>query len=453
MGRGRRVGLWVALAAVALGVGGVAFLGYVVPADARSGWHLNHAASRHFRAAVPGAERLPVLTESGFHLGFRIALVLAWGGYAGLVVACGRPGPLPRRVLWAAGGLSLVALPTPPYLTTDTYSYAADGRLYWLHGLNPMAAVPAAIPEDADPVREVIDRDVVHPYGPGWTVVECAVVGVLLWAGLVGQLVGFKLVAGAAVVGAAFAARGVTRRLAPEYADLAFLAVTANPMLLIEGPGQGHNDLLMMAVFAGAVWAAAAGRWTLAGLGLGLAAAVKLLPLAAVPWLALAAWRQAGWKRAGVVVLAALLPLPVLYLPFARDARFGESVVRAGGAVTDPAVRQRDGERKAALEANGVPGPVAGVLVSAARQPVVLGLYLAATAFVVASRSRRGAWVEAWVALAAGFALLLTGRVFPWYPAWMLVPAACLANRYAVPAVGFGTILGLLLVWRYTLVW
>lgn len=445
--------VWASLAAVAVGVSGVSLLGYLVPPEARSGWHLNTKATPHFRAAVPGADRLPTITEAEFSRGFRASLVLAWGGYAGLLVGLSRGGAAPRGVVWVAAALPLFALPAPVYLTVDTYSYAADGRLYWLHGYNPVAVAPAAIPESADPVREVIGREVVHPYGPLWIAIECGVVGSLLWAGLVGQVVGFKLLAGVALIGAALAARSVTRRTAPGYADGAFVAVVAHPLLLIEGPGQGHNDLVMMALFAAAVALAVSGRLVWAGLALGLAAAVKLLPLAAVPWLAMAAWREAGWRRAGAVVLAALLPLPLLYLPFAEGARLADSLTGHSVERADPTVKQRDAESKARLEATGVPGPVAAVAVAVWGKRSLLVVYGAATAFVLLARRRPTAWVEAWVAFAAGLLFLVTGRAFPWYLAWMIVPAASGANRWAAPTVVFATVMGLLLAWRYTLVW
>lgn len=445
--------VWGSLAAVAIGVGGVAFLGWVVPEDAVSGWCIFNQASPHFRSAVPGADRLPVISVDAFHLWFRVSVVSAWGGYAGLLVALSRLGQAPRGALAAVAALTAIALAAPLYLSSDVYSYTADGRLYWVHGLNPMSATPSVLTRQDDPIREFTDRDVVHPYGPAWTVIELAVVGGTLWTGLVGQLMGFKLLAGAALLAAAFAARAITRRTpAARHADLAFVAVAAHPMLLIEGPGMGHNDIVMMACFSGAVLAWLAGRPVLAGLGLGLAAAVKLLPLAAVTWVVIAAWRAGGARQALLTAAVAVLPLLLLYAAFAQGSRLGDALTRGSTVTASPEVKRANAELRARLTDAGVPDSLAAALTAAWRKRVLVGVYLVATLYAIAIR-RPDSWAEAWVPFAAVLAVFATGRALPWYPTWALVPAACGSCRFAVPAVALVTGWTFVLTWRYTVLW
>ena len=406
----------------------------------------------HFRSAVPRADRLPVLSAGVYYLAFRIALVVAFAGYAGLLFGLYKAETAPRGVLVAAASLGLIALAGPPYLSADVYSYVADGRLYWVHGLNPTAVPPSALPPEADPIRDFVDRDIVHPYGPGWAVLELAVVGSLLWAGLAGQVMGFKVLAGVSLVRAAVAARGITRRTAlAKYADLAFVAVAAHPFLVIEFAGSAHNDAVMMALFAGAVWASVSGRGMLCGLVLGLAAAVKLLPLAAVPWVAVAVWRERGLRRAAATVALAILPLVLLAPVFGGGSRVGEALTR-GAMLTSPEAKRQSEAHQAALRDMGLPDPVAAVPAALWRKRVLVAAYLFATALVIAVR-RPTVWVDAWVLFAVPLTFLATGRVLPWYLAWVLIPASSGACRFAIPAVAFGSALAMFLAWLYTVPW
>jgi hypothetical protein len=214
----------------------------------------------------------------------------------------------------------------------------------------------------------------------------------------------------------------------------------------------GHNDIVMMAFFLGAVSAWVVGRRTLAGLGLGLAAAVKLLPLAALPWVVIAAWRMGGARQASLTAMVSVLPLVLLYSAFSRESRLGDALTRGATVAASPEVKRAGAELRAKLTDAGMPDSLAAAVAAAWRQRMLVAAYLAATLFALGIR-RSESWVEAWVPFAAVLAVFATGRVLPWYPTWALVPAACGSCRFAVPAVALVTGWTFMLTWRYTVLW
>jgi uncharacterized membrane protein len=311
---------------------------------------------------------------------------------------------------------------------------------------------PADLPPGADETQRFGNRNHAHPYGPGWIALECAVLWPVRNAGLFAQVEALKMWQALMLVAGAALARAVTTRLAPARADLAFVAVAANPLLVVEAAGSGHNDLTMMTLLLAGVYGTVAGRPRAGAVAVGLAVSVKLLPVLVLPWLVLAEWRRAGAVRAGLVALGIALPPVVLYLPFAPGSKAIESVTEAAGRNRDDADAQRTAEIKAAWIDRGLPPVAAAVAAKVWEHRLLVLLYGACCAFVWRSRWPT-AWVEAWVVLAFGLIALLLGRWYPWYLAWVLVPALTGACRFAVPAGMAGSVLGAMLMWRYTLVW
>src|SRR5204863_5851009 len=91
-------------------------------------------------------------------------------------------------------------------------------------------------------------------YGPVWTLISMALWGCLGWASAFWQLFGIKLLAATALLAAALAGRAIAERLEPGRGNLALLAIGLNPLFVLEGPGNGHNDLLMFALFMAGIF-------------------------------------------------------------------------------------------------------------------------------------------------------------------------------------------------------
>jgi hypothetical protein len=202
-----------------------------------------------------------------------------------------------------------------PVTADDLFRYVLRARLRVVHGANPFVATPDLFPDDlAFFPSEWADHT--SPYGPVWELLAGAIVRLGFGGPLSGTLVykGVALLAYAACAGLlAWGTRGDPRAL---------VLFAWNPLVLLQGPGNGHNDLLMMAwaLLALLLWERKR-WWVPAVAAMSLAVLTKLPAVLLAPLLMVAILRaQDGWlRRLGILVAAGVLAagLVVLaYLPF-----------------------------------------------------------------------------------------------------------------------------------------
>jgi hypothetical protein len=173
------------------------------------------------------------------------------------------------------------------------------------------------------------------------------------------------------------------------------LAYAWNPLLAIEAAGSGHIDILG-ALFLLISVAALGRRWrATAAVGLGLAIAVKLLPIVLLPLY---------WKRVRIrdAALASAV-VGLLYVPFLSHGR-----IPIGSLGTY-------------VQSFRFNGPVFGVLDHVAPPQLLAGLAVLVGLVTAAwARSAAPEWspdVFAWPMAAS---LLFSPVVFPWYLLWLL---------------------------------
>jgi hypothetical protein len=424
----------LALVALFSSLAGLLAWQYAMPRAFESSFLLDHEGVAHFAAALHLPR--PTVALAPYRLGFRGLLLSAWVSYLALVLLAANGAPLPghQRLAAVAGAVGLVAaIVWPPSFSCDVYGYVAYGRLPVLYGQNPYVVTQKFLRDVSDPVGPFLRWNISSPYGPLWTSM-CAAVA---WAlhGLYAQVVFLKLVAAAAVWVAAWEGGRVAERLAPGRGGVTLLAIGLNPLFLIEGAGNGHNDFVMMALVVAASGAAMDGRDRRSALCAGLAGAIKFLPLLLVPWLLVVAARARPRpprrlvRDALVAGALALAPSVLAYVPFWVGLR------TLGG------LGQRWTSAQGAAAGSG----------AAATTALLVATYAAATALVL--RGRAGSLISAWMAVATAIFLFAAGMWLPWYLSWIAIPALlrwsgratiptwlCLAFailltlRYAVPA-------------------
>ena len=216
-----------------------------------------------------------------------------------------------RRVVVIALVLAAVwhveFLRLPPGADDDIHRYVWDGRLQRL-GYNPYVVVPSdpAVQRLHTPeTRNLNNPDLPSPYPPGAQLFFRAVTAI--------HESTFALKAAFVICELAilFALLDVLRR--NRQATHLVLLYAWNPLLAIEVAGSGHIDIvgaLLLVVSA----AALIRRWrTTAAVALGLAVAVKFLPIVLLPLF---------WKRIRIrdAALAAAV-VGLLYLPFIHHGR------------------------------------------------------------------------------------------------------------------------------------
>jgi hypothetical protein len=201
-----------------------------------------------------------------------------------------------------------------------------EGRVLGIHLANPYLQPPSAFPND--PLFQYTNwPDYTSPYGPLWLLLSA---GLALLAGnsLVWNVCLFKIVA---VIGY-FACAGLIAAILRARGRPALPGVVLwlwNPLVLLEYPGAGHNDVLMLAGLLLGLWLYLSGRARLALAAVATAAMVKSVALVILPLLL---WHQlaplASWRERAKATLrltwAPALIIGVTLGPFwAGAATFG----------------------------------------------------------------------------------------------------------------------------------
>jgi hypothetical protein len=423
----------------AIGVGLVALAGllgwqYLLPAGFDSPFGLNHTGAEPFARAFA----IPHVSVGlgAYRATFRLLLIVVWGAYLATIVLAARGARLPsaRSVLWlvAVTGFAIAVL-WPPTFSCDLYGYIGYGRIASVYGLNPYRVAPDLLLERGDPVAPFLQWRITSPYGPLWTSLSVALAWLLGGAPILLQALVYKLIAAGALIATAIFGGRVAERLAPGRGLLASLAIGLNPLFLIEGAGNGHNDLVMMALFVVALDAMLRGRTRVAALLAGLAAAIKFLPLLLIPWILILGWqrRTGGWLerlRCGAADAAvALAPLVICYLPYwmGRGTFHGVSERLTNGQTTPAWWSSRDG---LAVAASAL-------------------VYVLAT-LSVARDARRA--LAAWLVVATVVFLAASGMWLPWYLSWIWIPALLRWDRWFATASGFAFCAAVLLTFWYS---
>jgi hypothetical protein len=286
-----------------------------------------------------------------------------------------------------------------------------------------------------------------------WTLISMALWACVGWASPFWRLFAVKLLAAAALLAAALAGRGIAERLDSGGGNLALLAIGLNPLFLLEGPGNGHNDLLMLALLligallclraggerhavqmgarasrphgpsrhAGKTPALPGGGLYYAGiLLLGLSVGIKFITLPIIPWLVMRRVSGRGWDgRVGVSMTTAALALGPLIAGFAFFWRGPETLAGL--------MHHATWGTHPAASAGGGGGPAMSIL---SRVGPTLLVYLGLTLWLWLRREE-GLALTAWVPLAACL-VFSSGAWFPWYFIWPFIVSLARWNRIHV---------------------
>jgi hypothetical protein len=193
-------------------------------------------------------------------------------------------------LLWAVP--FLLAMPVG---SRDVYAYALQGLLY-VEGFNPYVVGPAVLNSEWLEQMSPIWRHSTSPYGP-----VAILVSAFAAAASAGELAGalgwLRLTAFAGVILVAVFVPRLARACGVEPAVAAWLGL-AGPVLLVHGLAGAHHDLLTVGLMLAGLDCAVRRRGWLAGIALGLAAAVKVTAFIALPFAAvLVAANLAGTRK------------------------------------------------------------------------------------------------------------------------------------------------------------
>ncbi|MDB4979972.1 MAG: hypothetical protein JWM82_724 [Myxococcales bacterium] len=426
---GRRA--WFAAIAVAASLWVWTAWLYCLPPGYDCWWGVNPLGGAHFRRVL----HLPSLVvDSGtFRAGFVACLAFSWVTYLSLLslgLASAGP-PIARVRRLATGTVLAVAALGPPALSSDVYAYVGYARLAVVHHLSPYAETQVTLVHLGDPTGPFLRWPIASPYGPLWTIVSMVVVFVLPKSSLLAPILVFKGLGAAGVLAIAEAGRRLARRVSSGREELVFAALALNPLFVIEGVANAHNDVVMMALVMWAFVFATEERWKRAFLLLGVASSIKFIPLLLGPWFLVGALRAAPLEtmRRKLVVAArafALTTIPILasYAPFWR------------GVETLEGLRSRSHHGTHPMNGGFVQGAV-----------VVLTIWGGLTPWVARAPLARAA--RGWIVVSLAVVMLLSGMWFPWYFVWPWAVALVLLERANLVFTGIVWGAVLLSLWSY----
>jgi hypothetical protein len=416
-------------------------------------------AAGDFRAAF-GLPPTPHAPADAFTAAFKTRLYIIWISYGFMLLGLfHRKNPLPIKPVLAliAGVAVVVAVVCPPILTGDPYAYIGYARIAVTYGHNPYSEAPITfLQAHHEALAGRLAWNIPIVYGPLWTILSIILTAPLKFAGLWPQLVAMKLIEAVALVLAAVAGRGIAEHLQPGRGAIALLAIGLNPVLLLEGPGMGHNDLLLVALLLTAAFFQLKGKLVPAGLFLGLAIAVKVIALVALPWMLFELCRgktlPAKAKLACALTALAILPTLIGYIPFWHGADTFTGVVARGVKTFDATGAAHQEAQSKWLVAHGVGGGALRPALALVSHWQELVLFLILTGMLLARRR-----VSIWFALAGPVLLVpiwldndqmipwvlpivtviavfvLTGKLGDWLIAWGLLTILFMTHSMGIP--------------------
>ncbi len=415
-------------------IAGVGVVGAVLVA--RASYVVGTLPGRLERSVAYGGSRWEY--EAGVAL-----LVLAWLALGRLVLDPTVAG-MTRRVCWAGAAMGAPLLAAAPVTSQDVWAYLGQANVA-AHGLDPYTLGPSAAP---GPIAHSVAHawvNVGSPYGPLWVWICRIVVDVTgehPWAGMFV----LRLVAVAATAALALAlvhlCRATGRR--PEVA--LWLAV-AGPFPLLALLGALHNESVMLALLVAGVAVAARLRspWhaiLFAAVLVGLAAAIKITAVAALPFLPLVWHRYVATREE-----ADLQPMPLRAWVSTGTASIatGLLTVLMSGVLTGFGVGWigQAGDGKVGIRWLSVPQQIANVLhlfapdqvagTQLARYSVVhpIGVVLMVGGLAAVTLTARSRPPLVTIALALLVPVLTSPAPRAWYLLWplMIVAAGRIGSR------------------------
>lgn len=206
---------------------------------------------------------------------------------------------LMRWVLGIGILCGVILLGLYPITALDVVLYVVRARLWALYGGNPMLTLPSDFTQDPyiGFAGEFVRQST--PYGPLWELLAQLPVRMGI-TGIAGGIVAMKVIslvsyAGMAILLGWHAQQNVQRYNVSGLTVLTFFVL--NPLVLLEAVGNGHNDMLMLALMTLGLVLWQRDRWTWATAALTLAVLVKITALILLPLFGIAVLVAApGWR-------------------------------------------------------------------------------------------------------------------------------------------------------------
>jgi hypothetical protein len=228
-----------------------------------------------------------------------------------------------RRLLFIIFGFAIVFAATLvimyPIGATDMFDYVFYSRIYVHYGQNPLAVAP--INFRADPfLRTVVWYKTPSPYGPLWILLT--VPGSLIARDdLTLNLLMMHALPALFYLASAVVIALILRNSDPGHLLAGTLLYAWNPLVIFEGPGNGHNGIIMMFFVLLAIYLLVRKKWVwvipalFASVLVKYISAILLLPFLIYCLRSQSSWR-ARWRYLAITSMISLTLGSVIVFPF-----------------------------------------------------------------------------------------------------------------------------------------
>ena len=341
----------------------------------------------------------------------------------------------PRLIIGSVAAFTVIAVIGPPLFSTDVFSYQAYAQMFAHYHINPYLFGPEKIGiyPLPNPLATFIGAKWINTpsvYGPLFTFLSVP----LQATSLTVNYYAFKVIGALCSAATMYLIwKSAERRGVSPKRGVALFGL--NPLVTLSGVGGGHNDLLMLMLASGGVYALLSSRERSSGALLAGSAAIKLTGAIVLPFALIGEGGRLDLKRRGRRMLGAIAALS-LVIAGASYLAFGTGILHMVHTLQ-------------ASQDEGAWQSLPGVIFQLAHLPVTHIERLADTAILAGMilwllrRVWQGRmdWIDgaAW----ATFAVLATAwSLLPWYCAWMMPLVALTANRRLWYAATAATLMG-----------
>jgi hypothetical protein len=345
-----------------------------------------------------------------------IAYLLGW-----IIV---RAGGGKRWIIWGFAGLYAATLFWLLPITSDLFTYLSRAHLFTDLGANPLVEAPFYFRDPLLLAYPTLYATQPSIYGPAWALTSA--LGTVGPYDVVLGLFYLKGLAVGAYLACAWLVERILQEIRPGAAVDGLFLLTWNPLLLLMAVGDGHNDMVMMAVLMLAVWLLLRERWVMAFGALAFSVWIKYVTVIFLPLFVAYVWVRLSRARGHG-----------LWVPLVKGglaAAFVSGLVLAPFWEHDTLVGLANRMFRPGNWRGGAPE----------LSPLALGLSMllcVAACFVLARRVMKGGGSFQELANAT-FVAALTAFVLgavrsqPWHLIWPAVLAALSDRRWVWPLVG-----------------
>jgi hypothetical protein len=204
--------------------------------------------------------------------------------------------------------LFLLLVVSPPFLSVDTVAYLIPVKNYFIFGFNPYTVPFQQVVENSwvAQIGHPWRSDLITPYGPFFLLLLAPLA--FLSTGLTTAIAIYKALL---LIPYIFSVV-IFDRLRAHFKTPPFVTVlfALNPLLLVFGLLEGHNDLILVALILAAVWFVLNKKFFHGNLALAAITAIKLFPIILAPIF----WFEHGFFRWRKVFFSLLVILGFFFL-------------------------------------------------------------------------------------------------------------------------------------------